>query len=142
MRFANSHGGIRGLRSVSKLKLRSISGIFAAFAFAALAGCGGGGDAPTASTPAPPTPAPVPPAVSLAVAPDTVQQAAAASLTWSSSNAASCVASGGWSGSKTVSGSESTGALTATTAYTLTCSGAGGTAGQTVTANVAQPPVR
>jgi hypothetical protein len=36
-------------------------------------------------------------------------------------------ASGGWSGSKAMSGSWSTGALSGTTSYTLTCSGASGT---------------
>jgi hypothetical protein len=108
---------------------------------AALIGCGGGG-ASDSSTPAPtpPAPTPVPPAVALAVAPDTVQQSASANLTWSSTNSSSCVASGGWSGSKALTGTESTGALNAATAYTLTCSGAGGTAGQTVNAGVAPPP--
>ena len=111
-----------------------------------LVGCSGGGstDAP-ASSPAPVAPAPAPtpptpPSVALTVAPDTVQQTAAANLHWTSSNASACDASGGWSGPKNLTGAESTGALAATTSYTLTCMGSGGTAGQTVTANVTAPP--
>jgi PKD repeat protein len=49
-------------------------------------------------------------------------------LEWSSTNAASCEASGGWSGSRATSGNESTGPLTTSTTYTLTCTGAGGSA--------------
>ena len=110
-----------------------------------LVGCSGGGpaDEPASpSTPVVPAPAPTPapPSVALAVDPVTVQQAAAANLHWTSSNASACDASGGWSGIKDVTGVESTGALVATTSYTLTCSGSGGTAGQTVTANVTAPP--
>ena len=108
---------------------------------AVLIGCGGGESTTTASpAPALPAPPPVPPSVALNVAPDTVQRSASANLSWSSTNSSSCVASGGWSGTKSLTGSESTGALIAPTAYTLTCAGAGGTAGQTVTANVTQPP--
>jgi hypothetical protein len=47
-------------------------------------------------------------------------------LTWSSTNAANCTASGGWSGVEAPSGSHSTGALSAPTTYTLTCTGPGG----------------
>jgi hypothetical protein len=61
-------------------------------------------------------------------------------LSWSSSNASSCTASAGWSGNEPTSGSASTGALSSTTSYTLTCSGAGGSASQTVTVNVSAPP--
>ena len=97
-----------------------------------IAACSGGGDGP----PTPTAPTAAPPSVALDVAPDMVQQTAAADLNWSSTNAFACVASGGWSGIKSLTGSESTGALAATTAYTLTCTGAAGSAGQTVTANV------
>jgi hypothetical protein len=51
-----------------------------------------------------------------------------ATLTWSSEGAESCSASGGWSGSKTVSGSEVTEPITANTTYSLTCSGSEGNA--------------
>ena len=98
-----------------------------------LGACSGGGDdAPSIPTP----PAAAPPSVALDVAPDTVHETSTADLNWSSTDASECVASGGWSGLKSLTGSESTGALMSTTAYTLTCTGPGGTAGHTVTANV------
>jgi hypothetical protein len=58
-----------------------------------------------------------------------------ATLSWSSSNATSCTASGGWTGALPVSGTQSTGAVSTTTSYSLTCSGAGG-ASSTATATL------
>jgi len=79
------------------------------------------------------------PAVTLTASPTIIGTGTAATLTWSSVRATSCTASGGWSGTKATSGSASTGNLTATTSYTLTCTGAGGstavTAPVTVTAS-------
>ena len=49
-------------------------------------------------------------------------------LTWSTQDASSCTASGGWSGSRAISGSELAGPLSANTTYTLTCTGSGGNA--------------
>jgi hypothetical protein len=63
----------------------------------------------------------------------------AATLSWTSTNATSCTASGNWSGSKSLSGSESTGNLTASTNYTITCTGPGGTASDSVGATVQVP---
>jgi hypothetical protein len=60
-------------------------------------------------------------------------------LQWSSSNATSCTASGGWSGTLATAGSKVTGALTATTTYTLSCTGAGGTTSQSVQVSVTAP---
>jgi hypothetical protein len=105
-------------------------------------GCGGGSSGLDTPTPAPPVPVPLPaeaPTIALDIAPDTVPPSATASLTWSSTNASACAASGGWSGEKGVNGAESTGPLLAETAYMLTCSGAGGTAAKTVIAGVAPP---
>ena len=56
--------------------------------------------------------------------------------TWSSTNATSCAASGGWSGAKSTSGSASTGVLTAATSYTLTCTGSGGSKSETASVTV------
>ncbi len=82
------------------------------------------------------------PAVSINASPSTISTGQASTLTWSSTNASSCNASGGWSGTKSTSGSLSTGALNQSTIYTLTCNGAGGTgsATSTVTVNAAAPP--
>jgi hypothetical protein len=60
-------------------------------------------------------------------------------LSWTSNNANSCYASGDWSGTKPLSGSESTGNLTSSKTYTITCSGPGGSASDSVTVNVASP---
>jgi hypothetical protein len=67
------------------------------------------------------------PTVSLSAAPSCVAAAGASTLTWTSTNASSCTASAGWTGSEPTAGSHPTGALSASTTYTLTCSGAGGT---------------
>jgi hypothetical protein len=76
---------------------------------------GGGGT----STPAP--------TVSLTAAAATIDSGGATTLTWSSNNATSCNASGGWTGTLGTSGSQSTGPLTANSTFSLTCTGAGGT---------------
>lgn len=59
-----------------------------------------------------------------------------AALTWTSTYANSCFASGHWSGNKATSGIESTGALSSSKTYTITCSGDGGVASDSVTVNV------
>ncbi|MBI4359253.1 MAG: hypothetical protein HY577_01595 [Candidatus Nealsonbacteria bacterium] len=72
--------------------------------------------------------------------PVTIGYNTAATLSWTSTNATSCTAAGDWSGSKAISGSESTGNLTSSKTYTITCSGTGGTAADTVTVLVQTPP--
>jgi hypothetical protein len=78
----------------------------------------------------------VPPTVSLGANPASVASGGTATLSWSSSNATSCDASGGWSGAKALSGSEQTAALSSNTTYTLSCTGAGGTTSQSTTVTV------
>ncbi len=82
-----------------------------------LASCGGG-DSPAAAPP---------PTVSLSAAPTTVATSASSTLTWTSTNATACTASGGWSGALATSGSRSTGPLSSSATYMITCTGAGGT---------------
>ncbi len=96
-----------------------LCGITAAIA---LAGCGGGGGGGGSSPP--PTSAPT---VSLSASAASVTVGGSTTLTWSSTSATSCTASGGWSGARAVSGSELVGNITAATTYSLSCSGAGGT---------------
>ncbi len=81
------------------------------------------------------------PAVTLSANPTTVTSGHTSTLTWSSTNATSCTASGGWSGSELTIGSESTSGLLATTKYTLACAGTGGTASQSVTVTVPAVPI-
>jgi len=61
-----------------------------------------------------------------------------ANLTWNSTDVDSCQASGDWSGSKPISGSESTGNLTSSKTYTITCSNSGGSASDSVAVNISQ----
>jgi hypothetical protein len=88
-----------------------------------------------------PTPPPAP-TVSLSASPTTVTLGAATTLTWSSTNATSCVATGAWTGTRGTSGSEaSIPDAVGPAAYTLTCSGPGGSASATATVSVTAAPV-
>lgn len=73
--------------------------------------------------------------------PITIPYNTSATLNWTSTNATSCTASGAWSGTKATSGSEGTGNLISAKTYTLTCTGPGGSASDSVTVNVSAPPV-
>ena len=66
----------------------------------------------------------------------TIDSGTAATLSWSSTNATSCSASGDWSGSKPPNNSESTGNLTSTRFYSITCSNSAGSANDSVVVNV------
>jgi len=79
------------------------------------------------------------PTLTLTATPSSVAYHGSSSLTWSSTNTTSCMASGGWSGTEPTSGTFTTPALTSTTTYTLTCTGIGGTATQSNTITVAPP---
>ncbi len=98
-----------------------------------LVACGGGGGG-GGSSPSAPT-------ATLSAAPATVNSGESSTLTWSSSNATACTASGGWSGAVAASGTQSTGILTASTTYTLVCTGAGGTSTPTSTAVTVSAPL-
>jgi parallel beta-helix repeat protein len=79
------------------------------------------------------TPAPT---ISFSASPVSVMTGNSSTLTWSSTNASSCIASGAWNGNEPTSGSISTGALNATATYGLSCSGNGGSANANATVNV------
>ncbi len=91
---------------------------------------------PTTPTTPPATPAPT---ISLSAAPTSLTSGSASVLTWSSTNATSCTASGAWSGSKATSGSITTSGLTITSSYSLSCSGAGGTTLAIIVVTVTAP---
>jgi peptidoglycan/xylan/chitin deacetylase (PgdA/CDA1 family) len=84
---------------------------------------------------------PANPTVSISASPSSITAGQSSTLTWSSTNATSCTASGGWSGTEAVSGTLSV-APTATSTYTLTCTGNGSSVSQSATVNVsaATPP--
>jgi hypothetical protein len=75
------------------------------------------------------------PAVTLTAVPGRVGAGEASTLTWGSTGATGCVASGGWSGSRGVSGTEQV-TPAVTTTYTLGCTGPGGSASGSVTVTV------
>lgn len=79
-----------------------------------------------------------PPAVSLSFSavPSSVPSGSPSILTWSAQNATSCTASGGWSGTKATTGTESTGSIAVDKSYTLSCTGSGGTTQQAVNVTI------
>ena len=76
------------------------------------------------------------PSIFLTASPGSVSSGGTARLIWSATNASSCMASGGWSGSQAASGSTATGSLSGTTTYTLSCTGPGGSASRSATVRV------
>jgi hypothetical protein len=103
---------------------------------------GAGGSAHAAATLtalAPVTPAPT---VTIAVNPTSVTVGASAALSWSSTNATACTASGAWSGGEALSGTANeTPAIAGTELFTLTCTGAGGSANASATLTANALPV-
>lgn len=83
---------------------------------------------------------PPPPTVNLSASSTSIAYNGSVKLTWSSSGADSCLAEGSWSGPKGTSGSQDVSGLTATSTYTLGCTGSGGTTKKSVTVSVAAPP--
>jgi hypothetical protein len=84
------------------------------------------------------------PDVTLTANPTSITLGDHSTLTWSATNSpTSCTASGGWSGTKAASGSQSTGALNTAKVYTysLSCTNAGGTGfANDVSVQVNNPP--
>jgi hypothetical protein len=79
------------------------------------------------------------PGVSFTASATTLTSGDSVTLSWSSSNATTCAAAGGWNGDKGLAGSETIGPLTSDTAFTLSCSGPGGSSSQTVNVVVDVP---
>lgn len=77
------------------------------------------------------------PSINLAIEPGFISYGGSATLNWSVESAESCVASGDWSGDKALNGTEVIESLFSTANFTLTCSGVGGGASVSVSANVA-----
>jgi hypothetical protein len=83
--------------------------------------------------------APSAPSVNLTASPPNLPYNGSTTLSWTSSNTTGCTASGDWTGSKAVSGSQTMSALTSNSSYSLTCSGVGGSANDSVSVTVAAP---
>ncbi len=73
----------------------------------------------------------LPVTVSLSASPRSLSSGETTTLSWSSTNASSCLASGGWSGSRPTSGQLAIGPITTTTSYVLDCSSATGSSNRT-----------
>ena len=101
--------------------------LFSLILFSCGGGGGGGGSTPTTPT----VPAPT---VNFSANPTSVLIGSDSTLTWSSTNATSCSASGAWSGARATSGSETvTISAVGNISFTITCSGEGGNRSATVT---------
>ena len=110
----------------SKLNL-----IISFFSLIFLVSCGGGGGGGSSEPTPPPTPAA---SVTISADPLSVLIGNTTTLTWSTTNASSCSASGAWSGSKPTSGTEDIAIESVgDNQFTLTCSGSGGSGSSSVT---------
>ena len=96
----------------------------------ALSACGSGGGGSGGDDPVPA------PTVSLSASSTNVAAGATVQLTWSSTNASSCAASGGWTGAQATSGSAQVGPVMQTSTFGLSCTGSGGNGERSVTVNV------
>ncbi|NTV44438.1 MAG: hypothetical protein HGA67_01950 [Candidatus Yonathbacteria bacterium] len=76
------------------------------------------------------------PSADISASPNPVTRGSSTTLTWSSTDATSCTASGGWSGTKATSGTQTVGPLGGDVSYTITCTGSGGTSTDSTTAYV------
>ena len=105
---------------------------------ASLVACGGGGSSAATTTATVTTAAS--PTVTMALSAAKASVNTPVTLTWSSTDATSCTSSDAWSGTQTARGSK---AVTPTAGgqfnYTITCTGAGGTAAKTVVLIVPMP---
>jgi|SRR3989338_1121901 len=81
------------------------------------------------------------PTLSFSADPMIVTPTRSSILSWLSANATKCIASGGWSGDKSLAGTEAVTPL-ADTIYTLNCTGPGGSINRYVSIRVAQPGQR
>ncbi|MFH1162098.1 MAG: peptidoglycan-binding domain-containing protein [Candidatus Jorgensenbacteria bacterium] len=86
-------------------------------------------------------PPPLAPTLTLTSLPTSLHIYGSSILSWSTTNASSCLASGAWSGTKSVSGNESV-SPSKTSTYSLKCSGSGGSIVKSVTVSVYAPSVR
>ncbi len=79
--------------------------------------------------------------VQITASPSSLTSGSSSTLTWSSTNASSCTASGAWSGTKAISGSQSTGTLTVNSTFTLTCTGTAGSDSQSANVTLTAAPL-
>ncbi|HEY6924872.1 MAG TPA: PQQ-binding-like beta-propeller repeat protein [Steroidobacteraceae bacterium] len=109
----------------------------ALLAIGLMAGCGGGGGGSGSGGTSPP---PAPPVITISLEPASITTGQNSVLTWSSTNASQCTASGAWTGSVATSGTQNvTQVSPGSYSYTVTCSGAGGSTANSATLTVDVP---
>ncbi|MDA9561352.1 Ig-like domain-containing protein [Gammaproteobacteria bacterium] len=109
-----------------KLKSKFIFTLTALFIVTSCGGGGGGGESPVQLIAATIS--------SLATSNSSTEVGTSVEISWSSSNASSCSASGSWTGSKPTTGSESVEISTpGDSTFSLTCIGEGGNASRSIT---------
>ena len=81
------------------------------------------------------------PVVSLVATPQDVAIGETSVLSWSATDSQTCVASIGWGGVRTVSGTWTTAAINSNTTYLLSCVGPGGNSTTSVVVRAWRPPV-
>ena len=114
---------------VKYIDMKKILSITFSILFIVSCGGGGGGDESAPSVPAPQNIT-----VSLTSSAESAEVNSSITLTWSSTLATSCSASGSWSGSKATSGTESiTIGLGGSNTYSLSCSASGANSGSAST---------
>ncbi len=133
----NASGGWSGSRNTSGSATVGPLSQNATFTLTCDNGAGGTSNRSVTVTVSMPTPAPT---VDLSANPLSVNVGGSATLSWSTSNATSCSASGGWSGTKSTQGSQTIASLNVATTFTLSCTGAGGSGSDSVSVQVAVPP--
>ena len=111
--------------------MKKIYSAFLTVIFVSACGGGGGGGGGGGSTP--PPPATPPPSISISSDITSGSTGDSITISWSSSNASSCTASGAWEGSKPTSGDEVVPLNSAgNNTFNLSCSGGGGSASESV----------
>lgn len=111
--------------------------IFSSILISSCGGGGGGGGEPAAPPPPPPSPT-----ATISIEPSTAYVYEAVSVTWSSTNASACTASGDWSGAKSTSGTESISFETiGEKTLTVECTGSGGSASASATVSISYKPL-
>ena len=113
------------------MSLKSLKPLPPALAALLLAACGAGDGG---------SPAPAAPTLQLQALPTEVADGSTV-LSWSATDADTCLASGDWSGARLIAGSESLTPALGLRRYQLRCSGAGGSAEASVEVRVTAAPI-
>ncbi len=104
-----------------------------------ISSCGGGGGGGEPAAPPPPPPSPT---ATISIEPSSAYVYKAVSVTWSSTNATACTASGDWSGAKSISGTESISFESiGEKTLTIECNGSGGSASSSATVSISNKPL-